>query len=195
MSNMTQTPKEQYESSLQAILMTVMEMPDVSDGDWKSISDHTSVVWKEMKEMKEMIEVMKRLKAQATIIERNRYYRERVLQTPKTMMITAQEKSTSKHYTHCDCCKRIVKKSQLKSHQTETKVCLDTRLALEMEKRYLNSKVAWKRRIHAFFEKHRKTYQLIHYFVKGQSELKDGTGKGVYDYYATEEEEEEEEEE
>jgi hypothetical protein len=190
MSNMTQTPKQQYEESLQAILQTVMEMPNVSDGDWKSISDHTSVVWNEMKEMKKMIEVMKRLKTQATIIEGNRYYRERVLQTPKTMMLTAQEKATSKQYTHCDCCKRIVKKSQLKSHQTDTKVCLDTRLALEMEKRYLNSKVAWKRRIHAFFEKHRKTYQLIHYFVKGQSELKDGTGKGVYDYYAREEEEE-----
>jgi hypothetical protein len=188
MSNMPhQTPKEQYESSLQAILQTVMEMPDVSDGDWKAISDHTSVAWKAMKTTLEMVE---RLKKEAHIIERNRYYRERVLQTPKTMMLTAQEKATSKHYTHCDCCKRIVKKSQLKSHQTETKVCLDTRLALEMEKRYLNSKVAWKRRIHAFFEKHRKTYQLIHYFVKGHSELRDGTGKGVFDYYANDEAEE-----
>lgn len=164
MSNMThQTPKQEYDTSCQVIIQTSMEISHISDGEWKTICDHTSIVWKEMKAMREVVE---RLRQQATIIERNRYYRERVLQTPKTMMLTAQEKATSKHYTHCDCCKRIVKKSQLKSHQTETKVCLDTRLALEMEKRYLNSKVAWKRRIHAFFEKHRKTYQLIHYFVK-----------------------------
>ena len=72
MSNMPhQTPKEQYESSLQAILQTVMEMPDVSDGDWKSISDHTGVVWNEMRAMREVID---RLRKEATIIEGNRYY-------------------------------------------------------------------------------------------------------------------------
>jgi hypothetical protein len=172
-----QTPKEQYESSLQAILQIVMDMPQLSDGDWKAISDHTGKLWG-------MRDRLNAVQQQVTIIERNRYYRERVLQTPRTMMLTAQEKATSDLYTHCQCCKRIVKKNQLISHQNNTKVCLDIRLALEMEKRYLNSKVAWKRKIHNFFEEHRKTYQMIHYFIKKRSEdIPNPEGKGVYDYY------------
>ena len=57
-----------------------MEIPQISDGDWKTISDQTSVAWNVMRETLEIIE---RLREQAHIIERNRYYQERVLQTPK----------------------------------------------------------------------------------------------------------------
>jgi hypothetical protein len=173
-----QTPKEQYEASLQAILQIVMDMPTLSDGDWKLISDHTGKLWG-------LRDRLNAVQQQVIIIERNRYYRERVLQTPRTMMLTAQEKATSDEYVHCEWCKRIVKKSYIDTHQAETKVCLDIRLALEMEKRYLNSKVAWKRSIHRFFEKHRKTYQMIHYYVlKRFEDYLNPIGKGVYDYYA-----------
>jgi hypothetical protein len=55
-----------------------------------------------------------------------------------------------------------------------------------MEKRYLNSKVAWKRKIHTFFEKHRKTYQMMHYYIRKRlDDLQKPNGKGVFDYYDT----------
>jgi hypothetical protein len=92
------------------------------------------------------------------------------------MMLSAQDKATSEHYTHCEFCKRIIKRSYIQTHQLETKVCLDIRLALEMEKRYLNSKVAWKRRIHLFFEKYCKTFQVVHYFVQQRIHQKDPSG-------------------
>ena len=172
-----QTPKEEYEKTLQAILQIVMEMPQLSDSDWKAISDHTGKLWG-------MRDLLTAVQQQVIIIERNRYYRERVRQTPKTRMLTAQEKATSDEYTHCPFCKRPIKKTQLEEHQNTTKVCMDNRLALEMEKRYLNSKVAWKRKIHHFFEKHNRTYQMIHYFVKQRIEdAIHPEGKGLYDYY------------
>jgi len=165
----TQTPKQQYESSLQAILQIVMDMPNLSDGDWKLISDHTGTLWG----LRDRLSAVQR---QVVIIRENRYYRERVVATPQTMMMTAQDKATSDHYTHCQWCKRVVKRTYMDTHQLETKVCLDIRLALEMEKRYLNSKVAWKRSIHKFFEKHRKTFQVIHYFVQQRIQQESPSG-------------------
>ena len=165
----TMTPKEQYESSLQSILQIVMDMPEVSDGDWKAISDHTSVLWK-------LKDRLASVQQQVVYIRANRYYRERVAQTPKTMMLTAQDKATDNDYIPCVCCKRIVKKSYLKTHCEESKVCMDIRLALVMDKRCLTSKVPWKGNIKKFFDKYRKNYLLIHYFVKEHI-----TNKGVMD--------------
>jgi hypothetical protein len=163
------TPKQQYETSLQAILQIVMDMPQVSDADWMAISGHTGTLWG----LRDRLDAVRQ---QVIIIRENRYYRERVVATPQTMMLTAQEKATSDEYTHCEWCKRIVKRSYVNTHQLETKVCLDIRLALEMEKRYLNSKVAWKRKIHRFFEKYCKTFQVVHYFVQQRLHQKDPQG-------------------
>ena len=172
-----QTPKQQYEASLQAILQTVMEMPHLTDGDWHSISEHSSTLW----ELRTHLEAVQQ---QVIIIRSNRYYRERVQRTPATMMLSAQEKATDEEYTHCPWCKRIVKKSYMDKHQEEAKVCLDIRLALEMEKRYLNSKVAWKRKIHSFFQKHHKTFQMIHYYIRKRlDDYNNPSGKGMFDYY------------
>jgi len=174
-----QTPKQQYEASLQAILQIVMEMPHLTDGDWHSISTHTSTLW----DLRTRLDAVQQ---QVIVIQENRYYRERIQRTPTTLMLTAQEKATDEDYTHCEWCKRIVKKSYMKTHQEEATVCLDIRLALEMEKRYLNSKVAWKRKIHTFFEKHRKTYQMMHYYIRKRlNDLQKPDGKGVFDYYNT----------
>jgi hypothetical protein len=163
------TPKQQYEASLQAILQVVMDMPQLTDGDWKTISDHTGVLWK----LRDRLDA---IQEQRVIILDNRYYRERVRQTPASQMMSAQEKAVSDKYIACPYCKRTIKITYWDTHIVETVVCSSIKLALEMEKRYLNSKVAWKRKIHDFFNAHRKTFQVINYFVQHRKIQKNPSG-------------------
>jgi hypothetical protein len=169
MATQSLTPKEQYEQSLKTILQIVMDMPQLSDGDWKAIGDETAKLWN----LRERLSAVQR---QVVIIEDNRYYRERVIATPRTMMLTAQDKATSEQYTHCVFCESNVKKSYLLDHQLETKKCLEIRLTLEMKKRYFNSKVAWKQNIRRLFEKYRSHFDIVHYFIRHRLVQKEPSG-------------------
>ena len=175
---MTQTtPKEQYESSLQAILQIVMEMPQLSDGDWKAISDHTGKLWG-------MRDRLTAVREQVIIIERNTYYQRRLRPTPKNRMLTAQEKATSDEYAPCEYCESCIMKTHMKDHQSTTQKCINIRLTRERDKRHLNAQLARKADIKAFLAKYTLEIQSINHFIKQR--IRDSNhpdDKGMFNYY------------
>ena len=149
------TPKEQYKKCIQNILQIVMEIPELSDGSWKKIADETSVMWK-------MQESIFQIQRQAIILQQNRYYNRQ--QEQLTREQKQQEKATNDIYVCCGLCKRIVNKRYLDKHIENTKICIDIRLALRVDKRHIKIKTVSETQ-QKFFNKYYKIIQTINYFV------------------------------
>jgi hypothetical protein len=167
------SPKEQFDEHLQNILAICMEMPSITDDEWVKISNST-------KELFKLKEALTRLQLITVEIDRNRYYNKYIVNTPPPL-VTAQEKATDDKFICCSICKRTVKITNLSSHQESTLVCMNIRLTLEMEARYLKSKVAWKQRMYRFFERNRKTFIGLNIFIS--SHLRNREPKGRWWIY------------
>ena len=150
-----QTPKEQYKKCIQNILQIVMDIPDLSDGSWKRIADETSTMWK-------LQDSIFQIQRQAIILQQNRYYNRQ--QEQLTREQKQQEKSTNDIYVCCSACRRIVNKKYLAKHMDNTKVCVDIRLALKVNKRHIKIKT-FSETQQKFFNKYYKIIQTINYFV------------------------------
>ena len=188
------TTKEQYEQSLQRILQCVMEMPNINDGEWKLIADETSALWKLKDEFGKILIIREE-------VRRNTYYQRFVTKPKEKRVVTAQEKAVEDRYICCGTCKRIVAKDYLTTHHRESKVCIDIRLALEMERRAIKTKNVATSVMKRFFENYRKTYNVVNYLVENhlaklkkhqmliRKNRRDGTDvqieerSGMYDYY------------
>ena len=163
------SPKEQFDAQLQNILAICMEMPSITDDEWINISNST-------KELFKLKEILSRIQIITVEIDNNRYYNKYIVNTPPPL-VSAQEKATNDDFICCSICKRIVKITNLSSHQETTKVCMTIRLTLEMEKRYLKSKVAWKLRMYRFFEKNRKIFIELNIFISQHLHNKEPKGR------------------
>jgi len=153
------TQKEQYEQSLQRILQWAMELENLTDAQWKSIADETSALWKLKDEFGKILIIREE-------VRRNTYYQRFVTKPKEKRVVTAQEKAVDKNYICCGTCKRIVAKDYLTTHQRESKVCIDIRLALEMERRAIKTKKVATSVMKRFFEYYRKTYNVVNYLVE-----------------------------
>ena len=54
---------------------------------------------------------------------------------------------------------------------------MNIRLTLEMEARYLKSRVAWKQRMYRFFEKNRKTFIGLNIFISAHLRNREPKGR------------------
>jgi hypothetical protein len=156
---MRTTSKQQYEQNLQGILQCVMDMENITDADWKSIADKTSALWKLKDEFGKILIIREE-------VRRNSYYQRFITKPKEKRVVTAQEKAVEENYICCGTCKRIIAKDYLTTHQRESKVCIDIRLALEMERRAIKTKKVATSVMKRFFEHYRKTYNVVNYLVE-----------------------------